>query len=214
MSAITISRMYGSGGSEVAARVAQTLGWDLLDDALVHAVAQRLGIPPDEVEEREERVPSLVQRLGAALTLSAPEILPDQAVATLPLAEERLIEVTTHIVQEAVARGPAVLVGRGAQAILAERADVLHVFCYAPRPALAARTSQQLGIPPRDAERLVDEKNRQREQYVRTYWRRSWAAPEHYHLCLNTEWLGIDGAADLIVHLARARFGLDAVEGP
>ena len=36
--------------------------------------------------------------------------------------------------------------------------------------------------------------------------KRSWLAHENYHLCLNTEWLGIDGAASIVVRLARERF--------
>ena len=114
MSIITISRMYGSGGSDVAAHVATSLGWHLLDNALVDAVAERLGVPVAEVEEREERVPTLVQRLAASLAMSAPEILPGPSTATLPPSEERLITVTERIIQEACARGNVVLVGRGA----------------------------------------------------------------------------------------------------
>ena len=211
MAIITISRMYGAGGSEVAARIAEALGWDLLDNALVDAVAEQLGIASTEVEEREERVPSLVQRLAAALALSSPEILPGPTSATLPPSEERLIQVTERIITEAVRRGNAVLVGRGAQSVLASRTDVLHVFCYAPRPALIARAAKRLGISEKEAEHVVDEKNHQREQYVRRYWKRSWAAPANYHLCLNTEWLGLDGAADIVVRLARERFGLGAL---
>jgi hypothetical protein len=59
MPVITISRMFGSGGSDVAARVADTLGWSLLDNALVDRVAARLGRTPVEVKAIEERVPSL-----------------------------------------------------------------------------------------------------------------------------------------------------------
>ena len=43
MAIVTISRMYGSGGSLVARRVADALGWDLLDNAVVDSVADRLG---------------------------------------------------------------------------------------------------------------------------------------------------------------------------
>lgn len=211
MAIITISRMFASGGSEVAARVAAALGWQLLDNAFVDAVAERLGVPPAEVEELEERVPSLVQRLAATLALGAPELLPGPASATLPLSEERLVEVTKRIIDEAVARGHAVLVGRGAQSVLAERADVLHVFCYAPRTALIRNAARRFGITENEAERMVDETNHQREQYVRTYFKRAWAAHENYHLCLNTAWLGLDGAAEIIVRLARAKFGLGAV---
>ena len=50
MPVITISRMFGSGGSEVAAHVADALGWTLLDNALVERVAARLGRTPVEVQ--------------------------------------------------------------------------------------------------------------------------------------------------------------------
>jgi hypothetical protein len=54
-----------------------------------------------------------------------------------------------------------------------------------------------------DAEKLVDDTNRQREQYVRRQWNRNWLAPENYHLCVNTGRLGTEGAAILVVEAAR-----------
>ena len=51
------------------------------------------------------------------------------------------------------------------------------------------------------------ESNKQREQYVRSHWNRSWLAQENYHLCLNTGWLGIDRAAAIVVQVAREHFG-------
>ena len=203
MSIITISRMYGSGGSEIAARVAQRLGWSLFDNAFVDAVAERLGIPASEVQAREERTPSLVERLASALAVASPEILPPPT-EQLPPSEERLAQVTRRIIEEAMARGNAVLVGRGAQSVLGRRADVLHVFCYAPRDALARRVAERRGIPIAEAEKMVDEINKQRDQYVRTTFKRAWKAHENYHLCVNTEWLGIEGAANLVVAAARA----------
>ena len=203
MSIITISRMYGSGGSDIAARVSQRLGWSLFDNAFVDAVAERLGIPASEVEAREERTPSLVERLASALAAASPEILPPPT-EQIPPSEERIVQVTRRIIEEAVARGNAVLVGRGAQSILAQRADVLHVFCYAPREALARRVAERRNISIAEAEKIVDEINKQRDQYVRTTFKRSWKAHENYHLCINTEWLGIEKAADLVVATARA----------
>lgn len=205
MPIITISRMYGAGGSEIAARVAVALGWQLLDNAFVFEVANRLGIPPAEVEAREERVPSLAQRFAAALALSSPEILPGPTAPTLPPDEERLVDATRHIMDEAVRRGPAVLVGHGAQAVLATRRDALHVFCYARMPALVARAAARLGVPEREAERIVAETNRQRELYAQKYYKRSWAAPANYHLCIDTGWLGVEASAELVVRLAKER---------
>jgi cytidylate kinase len=204
---ITISRLYGSGGSEVAERVARALGWSLLDNAFVDAVAERLGVEPAEISAREERVASLVERIGEAMALGSPEMLPASSDALLPPTEERILEVTRRVIEEAVARGPVVLVGRGAQSFLAERSDALHVFCYAPADALARRAARRLSLTIEQARKVVEETNRNREQYVKKNWDRSWKAHANYHVCVNTEWLGIEGAARLIEGLAREKFG-------
>jgi cytidylate kinase len=201
---ITISRMFGSGGSEVAELVASALGWTLLDDAVVDAVAARHGDAPAEVKARDERVPSLAERLVDTLSLASPEFAPATPHG-LPPTEAQLVDVTHHVIEEVVQAGPAVLVGRGAQCMLAERDDALHVFCYAPQAALVRRTVERLGLTAAQAERRVAETNRQRERYVRRHWNRAWRDPGNYHVCLDTAWLGVPEAASLIVRLARER---------
>jgi len=203
---LTVSRLYGSGGSEVADLVAKKLGWALLDNAVVDAVAARMGLSVAEVRDREERVPSLVERLTSAMAMGSQEWMSPLADAKRP-TDEQLIEGTRHIIDEAIARGPLVVVGRGTQEMLAEREDTLHVVCYAPRKALIARTMQRESMSVEEAARLVDETNRQRDQWVRLHWERDRRAHENYDLSVNTERLGIQGAADLIVAAARIRFG-------
>src|SRR3712207_2459860 len=112
MPVITISRMFGSGGSEVAELVASALGWTLLDDAVIDAVAARLGVTRSEVKAREERVPPLAGRLVDTLSLASPELTPATA-AGLPPTEIQLVEVTHHVIEEVVQAGPAVLVEIG-----------------------------------------------------------------------------------------------------
>ena len=60
MPLITVSRQYGSGGSEVAERVARALDWHLYDNAVVDEVARRLGIFP-EGGPRDMKGPSTMQ---------------------------------------------------------------------------------------------------------------------------------------------------------
>jgi cytidylate kinase len=202
---VTISRLYGSGGSEVAAIVAKTLGWSLLDNSVVDEVAERLGLTAAEVAAREERVASLAERLASTMALGSNEWLAPLAAQKISPTDEQFLDVTRRIVEEAAAAGPLVVVGRGAQAILAERTDTLHVFCYAPKTALVKRSMQRDKLSGEDATKLVDETNSNREKWVRTHWSRAWRAHENYHLAVNTDWLGIAGAAELIVSAARKR---------
>jgi cytidylate kinase len=204
---ITVSRLYGSGGSEVAAVTAKLLGWSLLDNSVVDAVAARMGLSAAEVRDREERVPSLVERLTSAMAMGTQEWAAPIAAAKRP-TDEQLIEVTRHIIEEAIAAGSVVVVGRGAQEMQAAREDSLHVFCYAPRKALVARTMQREGVSAEEAGRLVDSTNKERDQWVRLHWERDRRALENYDLSVNTERLGIQGSAQLIVSAAKIRFGI------
>lgn len=208
MAVVTISRLYGSGGSEVAEIVAKDLGWSLLDNAVVDEVAARLGITPSEVAAREERVPSLAQRLAEAMSLGSGDWMSPLTATQRSPSDEELVRMTHRIVDEAIVRGPLVLVGRGAQAMLAARGDALHVFCYAPRPALISRSMARDHLDEAAAAKLVDDTNSHREQYIRKHWNRDWREHANYHLSVNTGWMGVSGAADLICYAARMKFSL------
>ena len=201
--------MFGSGGSDVAARVARQLGWPVLDNAVVDAVAERLGISRAEASSIEERVPSLSERIASSLRMSTPEFVVPVADASLTeTAEVRIVDVTKRVMQEAAQHGDAVIVGRGAQCMLADRPDALHVFCYAALPALVEYAIAHRGVNPANAAHEVEKMNRQREQYIKRNWGRDWRAFENYHLCVDTGRLGIETAADVVVAAARERFNL------
>ena len=205
MPVITISRTFGSGGSDVAAAVAERLGWGLLDNALVERVAIGLHTTPAHVQAIEERAPSFAERIANTFAYSSQEMLSAPFGAPLPPTEERIMEVTHRVIDEAVARGPVVLVGRGAQAWLAARRDAVHVLCVGTRESCVARILARETLTTAEAVRLIDDTNRRRHDFVKRNWGREWLAPENYHLCVNTGWLGVAGAADLVVRVVRER---------
>lgn len=203
MAIITISREFGSGGSDVAARVANALGWQLYDNAVVDAVASRLGLTVEEVSARDERLPSLAQRLVSAMSLTTPAFVPSVSDAAAAPSEDRIVEMTKLVMEEAVNAGPAVFVGRGAQSLLALRTDALHVFCYAPMSTLIANTVAKHQVNAEQARKMVTDTNARRVEFVKRYWQRDWRDVSNYHLCVNTAWLGIDGAAEMVTLAAR-----------
>jgi hypothetical protein len=119
---LTIEREYGSGGGEIAAALAQRLGWKLWDQALTNEIARQMECDCRVVEERAERRDPLFHRLLMAFmrgshegSLNAPR---------LKLADADCIrEVTEQVVKEAAQCGGCVIVGRGESAQLAETVD-------------------------------------------------------------------------------------------
>jgi cytidylate kinase len=204
---IAISRQYGAGGSTVARRVAESLGWRVVDNELIGEVAARAGLPPQDVAEHEERVPSFAERLARTLAASAPELFPPAVPGgTVPkLQEADLVRVTETVVAEAAAKGRLVLVGRAATAVLARERDSLHVRLVAPRAFRVAAAAGRLGLDSHKAAAAVDESDAARARYHRQYYHRDWNDPINYHLVINTAALGFDAAAAVIVAEARRR---------
>jgi len=199
---ITVSRQYGAGGSEVAVRVARTLGWRVVDNELVERVAARAGLAPEDVAQREERVSTFIERLARTLVAATPElVVPPEAGGTAPEAD--LVRITERVVEEVAAEGRVVLVGRAAPAVLARERDAIHVKVVAPRDWRIRVIAQRLGVPLEEAATLTDETDRNRSRYHRQHYQRDWADPANYHLVLNTAALGLDGAADVVVDRAR-----------
>ncbi len=206
MSIIIISRMYGSGGSSVAAKVADEMGWSLLDNAVIDEVAARTGLSVSEVAAREERRPSLAERVATAMAMSTQEMMSPLAAAQFPPTEQHLLDVTRAVIEEAAARASVVIVGRGAQMMLGSRSDVFGVFCYGPLEALTRVCMQRDNLDHLHAEKRVLQVNQERTAWVKANWGRDWRGIENYHLCVNTDALGIGGAVDAVVRAAQVYF--------
>ena len=203
---ITISRQFGAGGSEVARRVADALGWRVVDNELVERVAARAGLPAERVAEREERCATFLERLARALAAATPDVFPppDTAGEVADLPEADLVRITEVVVSEIAAQGRVVLVGRAAPAVLERQTNALHVRLVAPRAFRIQVAADRLGCPPADAARLLDETDKMRARYTREHYRRDWGDPVNFHLVLNTGALGFDGATRVIVGRAEA----------
>jgi cytidylate kinase len=211
MSVVTITRQYGAGGSLVAQRVAERLGWTVIDNEFVGEVARRAGLPPEEVAAREERAPSLIERLASTLAVAAPEVFVPAAAREHEPDEETLIRVTERVIAEAAAHGRVILVGRGATAYLGtapEGARALHAYVVAPRAVRIRTVMARLAVGAEEATKTVDDIDASRERYLERYYRRRRDDAANYHVVVNTAWLGYDGAADLIVAAVR-QAGLD-----
>jgi cytidylate kinase len=204
---ITISRQYCAGGSEVARRVARALGWKVVDNELIDRVAERAGVPPEEVAQRDERAPGFLERLIRALARSVPELFP-KATDKVPEPEEaNLVRQTESVVAELAAQGRVVLVGRAGPAVLRGKYDALHVKIVAPLAFRLPAAEARLGTGREKAERTLHEVDANRARYLKQHYGRDWNEMTNYDLVLNSGTLGLEGAAALIVGEAKRRWG-------
>lgn len=198
MSAITISREYGSGGGEIAKRLAARLGWQLIDHEIVLRVAQALHITEAEAEVHDEHVEDIVTRLLTSMSVVQPAIF---AVAPTPLilTDPRVYRAALNeVVEAAVTKGHVVIIGRGAQVVLAQRRDVLHARVVAPLKQRIEYVMQREGLHKNDAQTRIQVKEHDRDRYLQEQYRYHPHDAHLYDLVVNTGILDLDSVVDLI----------------
>lgn len=202
---ITISRQYAAGGSLVAQRVAEALGWDVVDNAFVDELAERSGLTAEEVSALDERVPTFFERFARSSALSLPDYLAATPSTLEEPGAEKLARLSRELVEELGRRDRMVMVGRAAAAVLARETGAIHVRVVAPRDRRIQRAIERLGYDARRAPAVLDDIDRNRARYHDEYYGRDWDDPTNYHMVLNSELLGIDAAAEIVVAHARSR---------
>ncbi len=182
---LTIAREYGSGGAVLGRRVSEKLGWKLLDKVFIENIARAAKVDPQLARRFDERTDSWLERLahqGAGLWRGAFE----GAVVVSPpdfFDAETMASLAHHLIEEAYRRGNCVIVGRGAQCVLQNHKDAFHVFIYAPWAERVARIRERLPGQA-NVEELIRATDRQRADYIRTYFRCNWMDPHLYHLMI------------------------------
>jgi len=206
---ITISRQFGAAGVPVGRKLAEDLGAEFLDRAIVAQAAIRAGIPESELETYDERLPSFWQRVAAALTTSSPEVVMPDAVYNDQLSHlsthDRLVAITRSVIEEAAERGNAVIVGRGAAFILGKREDMLHVQLHASIEARIRYLMSRVDEVPEEA--APDEKSLRalcasvdaaRADYIRRLFNADWLDARNYDLAADTGRFGVDKTVAVI----------------
>lgn len=194
---VTVEREYGSGGADIARKVAERLGWKLWDQALTDEIARLMDCPSRTVEEHEERKDSLHYRLFKAFmrgsfegSLNAPRLKMVDA--------DCIREVARRVVSAAAEQGRAVIVGRGSAYYLRDRPDALHVFVYASFEEKVARLKSR-GKTETEAIELAETVDRDRAEYIKKYFDVDWPARQVFDLMINTG-RGDEVAVETILH--------------
>lgn len=180
MKAITITREYGAGGGEVARRLAERLGWELLDRELLHQAAEVEHVPDAELDRLDEKAVSMADRFR------------------LHPPHQKYLHGLTEAARQAAQRGNVVLVGRGARHLLGERGDVFHLRLVAPRDWRAQRMARLEGWSLDQARARCLEVDRTRELFTRYFFGEAAVQPSQYDLVVNTARVPLEDVARVV----------------
>lgn len=186
---ITINREYGSGGRQIAQKLAKNLGFDYYDRSIIELAAKQSDLPESYIEEKEQTMTnSFLYDLFSQY----------QSLTEQETELDRLYEIETNIVRESASKGNCVIVGRCADYILKDRHNCHHIFLYATEEFKVQQIMQRENLGKSAALKQVREINKKRFAHYKYYTGRIWGLSKYYNLCLDVSSLSIDKSVDMI----------------
>jgi hypothetical protein len=204
---VCISASNGSWAEDVAPLVAGRLGFQLVDEQIVARAAEEAGVTAGVaagVEQRKSLVSRLLDEMPAgvagAAALGAYVPLPED---TGPSADA-LRGLIRSAIEEIAARGDAVIMAHAASLALAGHGDALRVFVTASADTRRDRLAEAHELTSKKAEKLLARLDANRADYLKRFYHVGSELPTHFDLVVNTDRLGPEQAADVIVRAASA----------
>ena len=189
---ISIGRESGSGGHEIAEKLAQRFDLPLYDNNLLTEIANDRHLDEETLRKYEEAPRSrFFSRSMRGVSNSV-----EASVTALQTA--RLRTKST--------RGDSfVIVGRCADSVLADNPGLISIFISGDPDNRIHRLMERHSFSAREAADYMTKQDRRRRAYHDENCSGRWGDSANYHLTINSSQLGIDGTVDFLELYIRRR---------
>ena len=180
---ITIARSYGSGGRTMGKMLAKELGINYYDRELLRLASDKSGINEDLFGKADEKVKTTSLFRIAKKAFNGEPISPDSDDF---VSNDNLFRFQAKVIKELAEEENCVIIGRCADHILKDNANVIRLYCYAPLADCIDRERQLSGMGDKDIIKKIQRIDKHRAEYYKYYTGNEWNDARNYDLCLNT----------------------------
>jgi cytidylate kinase len=189
---ISISRELGSGGAEIAYRLAEKLGWQHYDREIIETIAT-------QTQVRTELIDRFDEHLQSELDTYLRNLFTSQL-----LDNTHYLYHLTKVLVSVAQYGNAVILGRGANFILPPETG-LRARVVAPLEVRRQRLMQEYGYDEKKAMHVIVERDKERHDFLQHNFHCKPDDPCLYDVVINTGQIDSEAAAEFIIQLAKAK---------
>ncbi len=186
---IALSREYGSGGRYIGKLIAQKLGIKLYDKEFIMKLAEETGLSEEYIQENEQKRDTLA-------------VLNNGYYSEANNSDELFIK-ESEFIKDVADKEACVIVGRCADYILKDRKNVLKVFIYSDMEDKINRAVKYYNMDRNKAEKEISKIDKLRGNHYRYYTGKDWKDYSNYDICINSDKIGVEKAADLIIEMSK-----------
>ena len=193
---ITINRELGSGGRTVGRKLAEKLGVEYYDKALIQALQERYKLSAEEIERLKGQEKSWWAEFKRKMSFSDTEYNLNQT----GIETEDVFRAETEILKAIAKEESCVIAGRSAFYIFRNHPNHLSILIQASMLHRMARVAQEQNMSKEEARMVIEKVDKMRENYVNEYTGTSRYDARNYHLVINMDELDEDAAVNLIIN--------------
>lgn len=199
---ITIGRQFGSGGREIGQRLSEKLDIPLYDHRLVSMAAEQLGVRKEDAERVDE---SSLNSFVSSYTVT-PGMYVDfiNAASYVQSFDEDVYRKQSEIIRNLAQKGPCIIVGRCADYVLRDQADLINVFICAEKEDRKKRIAEIYGLTERKAAERIRKTDRERRFYYEMHTGLEWGSINSHQMLLNVSMLRMDRIVEILAMIYRS----------
>lgn len=201
---IAIGRELGSGGKEIAEKVATRLGIKFYDKKLLEVAARDSGLDTTVFENADERE----SHAFTGNIFSIHGAITDMFMGNSCMDADQLFVIQSEAIRNLAEHESCVIVGRCAEYVLREHQQMASIFITADYEERVKYVMEHDNVDRIQACETIEKGDKRRRQYHDFYSTGKWGEARSYNLCINSSHMGIDGTAEFICSYIRQRFGL------
>lgn len=201
---VTFARGFGSGGKEIASKLAKDLGIHCYENRILTLASQMSGLDEDVFREVDEKV----RNKGgfSSFLRGLPKAKSYIARNEKFVSDDKLFEYQSKIIKDLAEKESCVIVGKCADFVLRGNPRVVSVYIEAPRAFCLKRTMEKMGVTAEVAAATITQTDKFRADYYEYYTGGNyWTNPVNYDITLNSEKVGIEGCVEMVKHLLQVR---------
>lgn len=193
---ITISRQFGSLGRQIAKKMSELLGIEYYDRYILGKTAAQLETSSEKISAVEETAPVRLRNMRFPFTAGHKEM------------QDSIFEAEKKLILELAEKESCIIVGRCSDYILRNYKNHISIYIYASYYERLKNCVDSLGMQPAEAERILDETDKSREEFNQYYAKCSATDINMKNILMDSSILGVEGTAEVLVDIVRRRFNL------
>ena len=199
---ITINRELGSGGRTVGRKLAERLGVEFFDKALIKAMEEKYNLTAEEIEKMKGRHSHWWEDFAKVMRLGDSEIRHYQSQyggEVEKLTTDNVFKAEKEILEGIADDESCVVAGRCGFSVFRHHPNHLSIFIQASMPFRLERVVRKRNITPEEAHAIIDKVDTMRENYVKRFTGTSRYDTRNYNLVISADGKTEDEIVDVIM---------------